>query len=213
MPDACVSMMVLPAQLEKKDTGDGMRVIAGEFRGRPLSAVPGKNTRPTTDKVKEAIFNMIGPYFDGGWVLDLFAGTGSLGIEALSRGAERAVFIDLNNRAVQVIKENIARLQLEPRTEVYRNEAARALKTLAKREVRFDLVFLDPPYAEQNIAVDLEAMQAYGLLNPGAWIVCETDASVTLPDRVGECQKNREAVYGDTRITLYSHMQDQEEDV
>jgi len=185
-----------------------MRVIAGEHKGRRLTAVPGKGTRPTTDKVKESIFNMIGPYFEGGTALDLYAGTGGLGIEALSRGVERAVFVEWDARAFAVVKQNIAACRLEDRTELYRIDAARALKALAKRGASFDLVFLDPPYAQQRIADEVAEMQEMGLLAPDAWIVAEHGADVMLPETIGDCVVDRVATYGETSITLYLHQPD-----
>jgi len=182
-----------------------MRVIAGEYKGRPLQAVPGKGTRPTTDKVKESIFNIIGPYFEGGWVLDLYAGTGGLGIEALSRGAEKAIFVELDPRAFQVVKTNLTALKLGDRAEVYRNDAGRALKALAKREAQFDMVFLDPPYAKQQIAKEIAYMLETGLLRPSAWIVAEHDAADQLPETIGACTVQRIATYGDTTITIYRY--------
>lgn len=103
-----------------------MRVISGTAKGRPLKAVPGTGTRPTTDKVKEAVFSMIGPYFDGGVVLDLFAGSGGLGIESLSRGSDKAVFIDLEPKSIEMIRANLKATGLDSKAEVFRNEAGRA---------------------------------------------------------------------------------------
>ncbi|QQE76069.1 16S rRNA (guanine(966)-N(2))-methyltransferase RsmD [Brevibacillus composti] len=180
-----------------------MRVIAGEHRGRRLTAVPGKGTRPTTDKIKESIFNMIGPYFSGGWVLDLYAGTGGLGIEALSRGMDKAVFVEKDLKAFSVVKQNVAACRLEDRAELYRNDAGRALKLLAKRGVVFDLVFLDPPYAHQRIAEEMMEMQALRLLAEDAWIVAEHDSGFRLPERVGACEQDRVSTYGETTITIY----------
>lgn len=180
-----------------------MRIIAGEHKGRRLTAVPGKGTRPTTDKVKESIFNMIGPYFDGGWALDLYAGTGGLGIEALSRGAEKAVFVEVDVKAFSIVKQNISMLKLDSQAELYRTDASRALKTLAKRSLSFDLVFLDPPYAQQKIAEEIALMQELSLLGSEAWIIAEHDASVTLPDQIERCSIQRTATYGDTSVTLY----------
>ena len=109
-----------------------MRVISGTRKGRTLKAVPGQSTRPTTDKVKESIFNMIGPYFDGGWALDLFAGSGGLGIEALSRGFDHCIFVDRDIKAIQTIKGNLNQLSLMDQSEVFRNEAKRALAAVVK---------------------------------------------------------------------------------
>lgn len=170
-----------------------------------MAAVPGKGTRPTTDKVKESIFNMIGPYFDGGWALDLYAGTGSLGIEALSRGADKAVFVERDQKAYSTVKQNLSTLKLDDRAELYRTESCRALKVLAKRGTGFDMVFLDPPYAYQKIAEEVVQLQQLGLLAPEAWIIAEHDAAIRLPDKIGDCRVHREATYGDTAITIYRY--------
>ncbi|WP_232696982.1 16S rRNA (guanine(966)-N(2))-methyltransferase RsmD [Brevibacillus daliensis] len=183
-----------------------MRVISGEHRGRTLAAVPGTSTRPTTDKVKESIFNMIGPYFDGEWALDLYAGTGGLGIEALSRGAMKAVFVDSDAKAFATVKQNVTLLKLMDRAEIYRSDAGRALKALAKKEVRFDLVFLDPPYAKQNLEHEIGELQERNLLADDAWIVTEHDIKVTLPEQIGQCEQHRISKYGDTTVTIYRYI-------
>ncbi|OGX61061.1 MAG: 16S rRNA (guanine(966)-N(2))-methyltransferase RsmD, partial [Paenibacillus sp. RIFOXYA1_FULL_44_5] len=154
-----------------------MRVISGSVKGRTLKAVSGSQTRPTTDKVKEAIFSMIGPYFTDGAVLDLFAGTGGLGIEALSRGMERAIFVDKEGSSIQTIRANLQATGLDARAEIYRNDALRALKALEKRKNRFDLVFLDPPYRLKIAEQLLELLLQYQLLQPNAIIVYEHDSA------------------------------------
>ncbi len=182
-----------------------MRVISGSAKGRPLKAVPGNGTRPTTDKVKEAMFSIIGPYFDGGQVLDLFAGTGGLGIEALSRGMEHGVFIDMEYKSIEVIKSNVQSARLTEQAEIYRNEAGRALKVLQKRESTFDLVFLDPPYRMKNGIELMQEMHERGLLNPGATIVLEFETGHPYPT---ECQHFigvRQAEYGDTTLYVYRY--------
>ena len=118
-----------------------MRVVAGTLKGRNIKAVKGTNTRPTTDKVKENIFNIIGPYFDGGIALDLFGGSGNLGIESLSRGIERVIFVDKESIAINTIKENVKELKIDNQVEIYRNDYLRALKALVKRDIQFDLIF------------------------------------------------------------------------
>lgn len=181
-----------------------MRVIAGEYKGRRLKAVPGQNTRPTTDKVKESIFNIIGPYFEGGMALDLFAGTGGLGIESLSRGIVKAVFIEKDYKAVSVIRENIAMLGLEMRSEIQKNDAKRALDGLAERGVQFDLVFLDPPYKLVGMYGELILrMQELGLFHNRAYVVAEHASDVTLPDRIGSAVRWRHAVYGEVSVSFY----------
>lgn len=180
-----------------------MRVISGSKKGRPLQAVPGKSTRPTVDKVKESIFSMIGPYFDGGVLLDLYAGTGGLGIEALSRGMDKAIFVDTDKKAIEVIKHNLEKTDLADCAEVYKNEAGRALKALIKRGMPFDLVFLDPPYAYQKIESEIAILHDHGLLKPYAMIVAETDVEFQLADCIGHVQKLKEVEYGSTRITVF----------
>ena len=180
-----------------------MRVVSGTCKGRALKAVPGNTTRPTTDKVKEAIFNMIGPYFDGGVALDLFAGSGGLGIEALSRGLEKAIFIDRDSKAIQIIRENINVCQLEGKSEVYRNDADRALKALIKREISFDYIFLDPPYKLQQLVSLMEKMDEHGLVHNGSMIVCEHSHQVELPASIGGLTQVRHERYGIIAITIF----------
>ncbi|WP_208920186.1 16S rRNA (guanine(966)-N(2))-methyltransferase RsmD [Paenibacillus uliginis] len=184
-----------------------MRVVAGRAKGRPLKSVPGMGTRPTTDKVKEAIFSMIGPYFDGGTVLDLFAGTGGLGIEALSRGMERAVFIDMEPKSIDTIKANLKSTGFEPCAEIYRNEAGRAIKALEKRKYIFDLVFLDPPYRMKNGDVLMTEMATRGLLSAGALLVLEYESSYSYTEGINGFCHLRTAKYGETTVSIYEYEQ------
>ncbi|TVY08772.1 16S rRNA (guanine(966)-N(2))-methyltransferase RsmD [Paenibacillus cremeus] len=189
-----------------------MRVVSGSAKGRPLKAVPGMGTRPTTDKVKEAVFSMIGPYFDGGHVLDLFAGTGGLSIEALSRGMEHAVLTDLDKKAIDTIRLNLQATGLSGKAEVYRNDAQKALKALSKREMSFDLVFLDPPYKLKIITELLEELLQGNLLSDGARVVIEHDAEDKYEEPVGALEWIRRAEYGDTAITIYRNVKGAEID-
>ncbi|MFB5673534.1 16S rRNA (guanine(966)-N(2))-methyltransferase RsmD [Paenibacillus terreus] len=182
-----------------------MRVVSGSAKGRPLKAVPGTGTRPTTDKVKEALFSMIGPYFDGGTALDLFAGSGGLGIEALSRGMEKAVFIDMEPKAIEVIRENLRKTGLDSQAEVFRNEAGRALKALAKRGAVFDAVFLDPPYRMKNGDELMGRMDELGLLRDEAVIVLEYESGYSYPEQFGAFSGIRKAVYGETAVSIYRY--------
>ena len=181
-----------------------VRVVSGTCKGRPLKAVPGNTTRPTTDKVKEALFNMIGPYFDGGIGLDLFAGSGGLGLEALSRGLERVIFIDREPKAIQVINENIRACKFEEQTEVYRNDAERALKALIKREINFDYIFLDPPYKKQQLVNLMEKMDQQNVVKTNGIIVCEHSFDVELPQSVGQLTQIKHEKYGMIAVTIYS---------
>ncbi|WP_281887721.1 16S rRNA (guanine(966)-N(2))-methyltransferase RsmD [Paenibacillus sp. YYML68] len=184
-----------------------MRVISGSAKGRPLKAVPGMGTRPTTDKVKEAIFSMIGPYFDGGKVLDLFAGTGGLSIEALSRGMDRAVLADTDKKAIETIRLNLEATRMTEQAEVYRNDAMRALKALGKRGQQFDLVFLDPPYKQKVIGDLLEQLVADRLLTESARVVIEHPADDRYDEPPAGLEWLRRAEYGDTAVTILRKME------
>ena len=180
-----------------------VRVIAGTAKGRLLKAVPGIGTRPTTDKVKEAIFSMIGPYFDGGLGLDLFAGTGGLGIEALSRGLDRVIFIDMEKTSIQVIEDNLKTLGFKDQAEVYRNEAQRALQVLSKRGLKFDLIFLDPPYSMKQVDELLLQMQQMDMIQDQATVLVEHDAKHVYPDEIGRFKVRKRTNYGETAVAIY----------
>src|SRR5690606_3616070 len=187
-----------------------MRVITGEYGGRRLKAVPGENTRPTTDKIKESLFNMIGPYFDGGNCLDLFAGSGGLAIEAVSRGMDKAVLIDKAPAAIKVIQENIAVTKEEEKFKVIRGDAAKVINNLKSEQQVFDLVFLDPPYAKQQIVSQIEALLDNNMLSPEALIVCEVDKKVDLPETIKQAQVYKSAEYGITKIMIYELVSQEE---
>lgn len=180
-----------------------MRVVAGEFGGRKLKTLTGNNTRPTTDKVKGAIFNMIGPYFDGGTVLDLFSGSGSLGIEAVSRGIDYAVLVEKNFRAMTIIHENIEMTKKKEAFQLMKMPANQAIQQLAASGIQFDLVLLDPPYAKQEIVKQIELLLKNNLLSTKAIVVCETDKEVVLPEAVGALKERKRQDYGITAITIY----------
>lgn len=180
-----------------------MRIISGTFGGRRLKALAGDNTRPTTDKVKESMFNMLGPYFDGGQVLDLYGGSGGLAIEAVSRGCDHAIISDQNFGAIQVIKENVAVTKAEAQFTVWKMPAKKVLARLVAEHKQFDYIFLDPPYAKQTIVDHLTYFQAEKMLAADACVICETDSSVELPDAVGECHVYKKQHYGLTDVTIY----------
>ena len=180
-----------------------MRVVSGKCKGRSLKAVQGSTTRPTTDKVKEAIFNIIGPYFQGGLALDLFAGSGGLGIEALSRGIEKVIFVDKEGKAIQTIHDNLKTCGFETSSEVYRNDANRALKAIQKRELTFDYIFLDPPYKKQQLVSLLETIEEGGMIVNQGVVVCEHAHDVELPEEIGHFQLLKREQYGIIHITIY----------
>jgi len=142
-----------------------MRIIAGDLKGRMIKAVPGKETRPTSDKIKEAIFHKLGPYFREGTCLDLFAGSGSLGIEAISRGMEKATFVDNTNQANQTIRHNLNQLSIKEKCDVYRMDAFRALSFLARKAKKYDLILVDPPYEKISYEKVLSTIEKLDLLS------------------------------------------------
>lgn len=189
-----------------------MRVVAGLYKGHALKAVPGYSTRPTTDKVKEAIFNMIGPFFEGGTALDLFGGSGGLGIEALSRGIDKVIFVDRDGKAIQTIKANLASCRLEDRAEVYRNDAERALKAIKKRELTVDLLLLDPPYKAQKLKALIETVSEENLLAKTGIIVAEHSHDVQLDNEIGLFEKIKSETYGIIGVSIYTYKKEESVD-
>lgn len=188
-----------------------MRVIAGDRKGHQLKAVPGKTSRPTTDKVREAVFQMIGPYFSGGVCLDLFAGSGALGIEALSRGMERAVFVDKFPKAIETIRYNVKGLRLEERAKIVRTTAQRALQAAEKKRQKFDLILMDPPYGKVDYESFLHTLKSRDLVNDYAFIYCEHDTSASLPEDVDHLSIMKQVNYGGSiGITIYQWIPENE---
>ncbi|QKS71542.1 16S rRNA (guanine(966)-N(2))-methyltransferase RsmD [Paenalkalicoccus suaedae] len=180
-----------------------MRVISGDRRGMQLKAVPGQSTRPTTDKVKESIFNMIGPYFDGGMMLDLYGGSGSIGIEAISRGMSHAILVDKDKKAIDTINANVKQARYEDEIDVYRNDSERALKAIVKKEHQFALIFLDPPYKNHRLDKELLFIAENKLLEKNGIIVVEHAFDEPLQEQYEELMCIREERYGDTMISLF----------
>lgn len=177
-----------------------MRVITGTARGRRLKELPGRETRPTTDKVKESIFNIIQFDIEGRNTLDLFAGTGQLGIEALSRGAARCTFVDARREAAALVRENLAHCGLADRARVVQGDA---LAFLTGCREKFGLVFLDPPYASGLLKQSLELLAEIDIVAGNGIIVCESGAEASLPELSDPYEKGREYRYGKIKLTLY----------
>jgi 16S rRNA (guanine966-N2)-methyltransferase len=177
----------------------GVRVIAGEFGGRRLQAPPGEETRPTSDRVREALFSVLGDRVAGARVLDLFAGSGALGIEALSRGAAAATFVDASPAAIRAVRANLAALGIE--ADVQRADALAALRAARRAARQYDLVFLDPPYRlAERLAPSLsDAVE--GLLAPGGSVVSESDRRAPLA--LASLPTRDERRYGDTLIRFH----------
>ncbi|SFD82884.1 16S rRNA (guanine966-N2)-methyltransferase [Lentibacillus persicus] len=183
-----------------------MRVVAGIHKGRQLASVPGKTTRPTSDKVKEAVFQVLGPFFNGGDCLDLFAGSGALGIEGLSRGMNKGIFVDKHPKAIHTIHKNLKALKLNHRAEVFRTDAFRALNAAFKRGLAFDLILLDPPYQLVSYKELLDLIYDLRLLKEGGLIYCEHNSLEQLPVTPGQFSKVKQEAYNDTTgITIYQN--------
>ena len=176
-----------------------MRVITGIAGGRKLSTLEGEATRPTGDKVKEGIFSAIQFDIEGRRVLDLFAGSGQLGIEALSRGASFALFCDNNPAAVKVIKANIDACGFADQAKVVASGYAEALCTA---QGKFDIAFLDPPYAAGILLSAAEGVAK--IMNPYGMIICEHPPEVTLPSLVSDFSIVKEYKYGKISVTVYA---------
>ena len=176
-----------------------MKIVSGTYGGRPLKTLEGKTTRPTSDKVRGAMFNMIGPYFDGGRVLDLYAGSGGLSIEAVSRGMEQAVLVEKDRRAQGIIASNIQMTKESHKFQLLKMEAHQALNQL---QGTFDLIFLDPPYAKEQIVADIETLAERDLLEE-VMVVCETDKAVDLPEEIACLGIWKEKIYGISKVTVY----------
>lgn len=180
-----------------------MRIISGKYGGRKIQPVPGNRTRPTTDKVRESLFNMIGPYFDGGNFLDLFAGSGAVAIEAVSRGMKRAVLVDHQYAAYKTIKRNVQISNNENSDfMIWKMDAERAIKKLTDQNEKFDYIFLDPPYAKQQMIKQLSEINNYNLLNVDGLVICETDNQTEIGE-VDGYRLMRKKSYGLTIITIY----------
>lgn len=179
-----------------------MRVISGTAKGRRLSAPKGMKTRPTADRVKENLFNIIADRIKGAAVLDIFAGTGSLGIEALSRGAASAVFVDSDKAAAVVINRNLSSTGLAEKAIVMQLPAARALDGFAIRRQAFDLIFLDPPYKIDKAELGVVLEKAAACLSNQALCILEhrPDLADFNPDGLFSVDSRR---YGDTALSMY----------
>lgn len=184
-----------------------MRIIAGEFRGRPIEAPDGRDTRPTASRVREALFNMLMADIPGARVLDLFAGSGALALESLSRGAAYALVCDTDAMAIKAVERNAQTFGVRERMGIIRGDALSVAQGLAKQGEQFDIIFLDPPYRKGMLAQAIAASQ--NLLLPGGRIIAESLAAETPQSVPGICLKNTRK-YGDSRITIFEKLQEEE---
>ncbi len=180
-----------------------MRVLAGTLKGQRLVVPSGATTRPTGDRVRIACLDTLAPYLGRGPFLDLFAGAGGVGIEALSRGAPSAVFVESDATALRALRENVARLGLLERARVMREDAARAVPALARRGERFAVVFLDPPYASSRAVDALAAVATGAVLAPDAVVVLQHSTKSPPPDAPGALSHWKARRFGETTLTFF----------
>ena len=184
-----------------------MRVIAGRFRSRTLVAPRGLDTRPTSDRLRETLFNVLAPRIDSAAFLDLYAGSGANGIEALSRGAEQIVFVEKSAPAVAAIRANLQALGIREGYQLETRSASKALKRLCEQDRRFDLVFLDPPYkAADEYALILDSLggECKAVLQDDAAIIAEHHRKQPLEENYGGLHRYRLLEQGDAALSFYS---------
>lgn len=176
-----------------------MRIIAGTHKSRKLVTLEGMNTRPMMDRMKESIFNCIGPYFDGGLVLDLFGGSGALSLEAISRGMSEAYIVDNFSDAIKVITENVRLLKEEDKVHIYKLDYMQALNKF--KDLRFDLIFLDPPYRMNIINEIIDFILEHHMIKSDGIIVCQyVRGNMTKVDKL-ILRKNYS--YGNSEVSIY----------
>jgi len=180
-----------------------MRITGGKKGGIRLSAFPEKLIRPTRDMVREAVFNSLGDKIKGASFLDIFSGTGSVGIEALSRGAGKAVFIEKERKAVAVIKKNLQIADFKEDARLICDDFEKALKRLEKENKSFDIIYCDPPYASDYYSKCLGEIGAGKIFCAEGTLILEAFKKKKLPEKKGKLELTREKLYGDTRILYY----------
>jgi len=180
-----------------------VKIIAGALKGRRLVAPRGETTRPTADQVRIALMDALAPWLPGAHVLDLFAGAGGVGLEALSRGAAHATFVERDARAVAALRANVEALGVQGSARIVRDDATRALARLARAGARFDLVFLDPPYGSGLVEDVLVALGEGGLTAPGAIVVAQHFTKRAPPAQAGILTAWRTRRFGETTLTFF----------
>ena len=180
-----------------------MRVISGKVRGLKLDTPKNDDVRPTTDRVKESFFNIINPYVIDSNVLDLFAGTGSFGIECLSRGALSATFVDVSKDSINIVKSNVKKARVENESTILNLDFKTAIDRLNVQNKKFDIIFMDPPYYKNMFIDALSNIDNSDLLSEDGIIVVEHDTKDKFIDKIGRLEKSKEKKYGNTTLTFY----------
>ena len=181
-----------------------MRVISGLKKGYKLKAPKGKDTRPTEDRIKESLFNILRDIDEESIVLDLFAGSGSIGIEFLSRGAKKAYFIDKSYLSIKTIKDNLEHTGLKEKAEIIKNDSIKSIRLFGSQEIMFDYIFIDPPYGEGLIMEVLEKISSEEILKRDGIIIVEHEKELVLGDRIYDFKRLDYRNYGSKSLTIYS---------
>ncbi|KAB3533126.1 16S rRNA (guanine(966)-N(2))-methyltransferase RsmD [Alkaliphilus serpentinus] len=187
-----------------------MRVIAGKAKGHRLKPPEGLDVRPTSDRVKESIFNIIQLDVLDAIIVDLFSGTGNLGIEALSRGASKAYFVDKSPNSIKIIKENLLKTKLQDHSEILTSDAIAAIKKLMDGNIKVDIVFMDPPYCKDLIEPVLIEIEQSKILKHNSIIVVEHDKKDFIQEEIGQIICYRRKNFGNTSISFYHLREDTE---
>ncbi len=180
-----------------------LRVITGKAKGHKLNTPKGLKTRPTADRVKESIFNILGHINDDSLVLDLFSGSGNIGIEFLSRGAKESYFIDKDTVSIKCIKQNLNNTKLLNQASVYKQNVNKAMNILGNRDIKFNYIFMDPPYNKNLVIPTLQKIHENQLLFDTGIIIIEHESTSSFPDCFFTYSKIDMRKYGDTAITFY----------
>ena len=181
-----------------------MRVIAGKYRSRRLKGPGTIRVRPTSDRLRETLFNVLGPSIADSYFVDLFAGTGAVGIEAISRGARDVFFVESSAKAARLVRDNLASLEIRTGAEVIEADAIRGLERLAARRLIADFIFLDPPYEKADEYSEvLEFLDASHLIAPRGIVIVEHLSKMELPQRLDRLECTREIEQGDTLLSFY----------
>ncbi|MGD0402793.1 MAG: 16S rRNA (guanine(966)-N(2))-methyltransferase RsmD [Candidatus Acidiferrales bacterium] len=180
-----------------------MRVIAGKYRTRPLKTPGFLGIRPTSDRLRETLFNILGPYVEDSLFIDLYAGTGAVGIEAISRGAREVFFIDRDPDCISLVRQNLASLDIRTGAEVISANALRGLDKLAARHLIADFIFFDPPYADAGYSDLLEYLDASHLVAPRGIVIAEHSSKLELPERFDRLERTRLLEQGDAALSFY----------
>jgi 16S rRNA (guanine966-N2)-methyltransferase len=179
-----------------------MRIITGSAKGLKLKTPRGQAIRPTGDRVKEAVFNILAAYIQDATVADIFAGTGNLGLEALSRGAERAVFVDNSNTSMNLLKENAVRAKLSERAEYLRTDAVSAINRFTQDKRLFQLIFCDPPYNRGHVNVILQRIDGADILDPDGVVVIEHSKHEPITAQLLRLTLKRSEHFGETTVSF-----------